>query len=713
MDEKIDKEIEKAICIVFSGRILTKCKLPIKNAHVSVSGFGSTTTNCKGYFRLLIEIDNIRTNRFVLNIKKKGYADLSKVYNTGIRRGIWFLTRATRTIINPTIDNIIVDTRPRFRTCSGTLRSQVNWSRFQKFYGFKDNPALRLSDELKKAVAISEQAKTCNDGIRVAIPANSLVDDSGNLPTGSVSVTVSTVDIYDPDSMPGDYTVDMGKGRTGFMVTYGAGSVTAIANGKNYQPKKKDATIFIPMNSFQLKNLGKKGSRQDAELLKFNEETGMWERIGSTEYLPKSQTFQANLNQFSTFNVDLVRDDPACIKVDATGLFNEDTLHLEITTSYDEIESIVKRKSADNSSLRYHAIINLPQTKQVGVQAYRPNGTSSDPITEVVYTNSGGSGSNPLPNYDDCIGDPADEADNEVVLAYDLTVPTIEYQYLENDGIKLTFRFNWQQERSGLRTDLFELWESADGGSYSKIDNTKVRATDSTEYQDVEYHLKRNNGVYKYKLRAMYGDYPTEYSDETSPFEITLATKLTIQNHLSADNNGSGFNWYEINGVLLLRIGRTKNIACDHSDEDAIELLNPDYEFTTDRVYQELRPPRIKPHPNYGDPNHVVQPIVPGEDVIPAIVRDTDGSYWMYIKCGNWGIRDFDSNINANFWPAFYDLIYDCDGATRVKKEAVVKIEPQYKTDTDVIDLSTIIPMKHFKDDPEDTDFCDNRGICT
>jgi hypothetical protein len=42
----------------------------------------------------------------------------------------------------------------------------------------------------------------CGPGIRVQIPANALVDEGGNPPTGNVQVAPSTVDLISPEQMP-------------------------------------------------------------------------------------------------------------------------------------------------------------------------------------------------------------------------------------------------------------------------------------------------------------------------------------------------------------------------------------------------------------------------------------------------------------------------------------------------------------------------------
>ena len=195
----------------FSGRVISTSDKAVVKATVDVNG-KTTKTDKYGFFRLtVLAKEKKQDNRFVMNIRKKGFGLVSKVYSSGIKDGVWKMTKATVTIIDPSINNVIRDARLS-NICNGSLSSKVDWSRYEhrrtpRRVNSQGQYVGEASAAIKSAVEFAENATDCNGGISIALPANSLVDSQGNAPAGKVTVSLSTIDIYDPDSMPGDYTV--------------------------------------------------------------------------------------------------------------------------------------------------------------------------------------------------------------------------------------------------------------------------------------------------------------------------------------------------------------------------------------------------------------------------------------------------------------------------------------------------------------------------
>ncbi len=269
--------------VTFSGKILTKAGDPIGQAQVEVNGV-STQTDGNGAFKITVQADDQNVNnRFVMNIWKKGFGLVSRVYYNGIQDRSWVLTEATVTDIDPTLDNLITDGR-KSNICLGSLSSRVNWSNYNysQLPIHVENKDVYLADEsqeLKDAV-IFAQNRICNDGISLSIPANSLVAGEGNPPSRKVSVSLSTIDIYEPDSMPGDYTVYIDNTSSGYMVTYGAGTIIISSGNKTYNLKQgATATLQIPVNSAQLKNT----LPDTVPLLQYDEKQGVWKAIGEAK----------------------------------------------------------------------------------------------------------------------------------------------------------------------------------------------------------------------------------------------------------------------------------------------------------------------------------------------------------------------------------------------------------------------------------------------
>ena len=134
------------------------------------------------------------------------------------------------------------DASSRLR-CVGQLSGCVDWSRYpvQRVPRFVDAFANLTTGpvpaELQHALDILADGTECSPGLSITVPPNALVDSSGRPPKDDVKVTISTVDLYAPDSMPGDYSVDV-EGRDRWMQSFGAGSVSIAAEGKEYQLRK-------------------------------------------------------------------------------------------------------------------------------------------------------------------------------------------------------------------------------------------------------------------------------------------------------------------------------------------------------------------------------------------------------------------------------------------------------------------------------------------
>ncbi|MFW9872737.1 MAG: carboxypeptidase-like regulatory domain-containing protein [Candidatus Thorarchaeota archaeon] len=292
----------------FSGYVKSDSHKPIVNAIVEVitGEFNSdknskrtTKTDENGYFKLRISTD-ARKPRFVLNIMKEGYGLFSKVFFRAKQNRTWLLTKGTIHKIDPTIDNTIQDT-PEV--------SKRQLLRTKKTEAIKKLSNQRLQEKRDK-------------GIKFTINKNTLVDTEGKAPEGLVNVTLATVDILGIDSMPGDFTAafkdEKGEDQIGYMITYGAGSVDVLANGKRYHLKPgSKAKIEIPLP----KHLeGSKSIPKTIPFLEYNREKGIWEEVGEGVFNGKTQVYTATTTHFSTFNMDILKTDQACLVVDGKGI---------------------------------------------------------------------------------------------------------------------------------------------------------------------------------------------------------------------------------------------------------------------------------------------------------------------------------------------------------------------------------------------------------
>jgi hypothetical protein len=181
-----------------------------------------------------------------------------------------------------------------------------------------------------------------------------------------LDVSVSTVDLYAPDSMPGDYTVRTKK-RTMWMQSYGAGTVNIQSGEKTFQLKKNtSAELTIPVDPTQLKMKGKIPSTMP--LLLYDAKRGEWTLIGEAKLNEKGDAYVAKVDHFSAFNTDLIKTDQACIRFKGDSLVSTDGIagkfKLDAIIPMGTAAPVVRSwdiTPSTESDPHLHTIINLPR----------------------------------------------------------------------------------------------------------------------------------------------------------------------------------------------------------------------------------------------------------------------------------------------------------------------------------------------------------------
>lgn len=140
----------------------------------------------------------------------------------------------------------------------------------------------------------------------VTLPANSLVDEDGIAPTGSVVAEITIIDpSTDPDLMPGDFqTIDSTTGVTSQIESFGAVNVTFDdEDGNSYNiAEGETATVRIPLAS------GSTNAPDTIPLYHFNETTGFWDEDGTATLNEAGTYYEGTVSHFSTWNADRVYD---------------------------------------------------------------------------------------------------------------------------------------------------------------------------------------------------------------------------------------------------------------------------------------------------------------------------------------------------------------------------------------------------------------------
>lgn len=304
--------------ICFSGRVVDQNDAPIEGARVTFGGkvrHKPVSTNKEGVFKICVS----GSERFVLNITKLGYGMVSKVYTTSTADIEVAMEMATVVEgLDPTQEITITDEVPNQGRPAQPDLSRVSspldtlpfvYNAAGKLIAFGAPP------EVNDAYEAIESFEPQQTGATVTVEADGLeeADEEKNTASlsqaekrlGKVTGSVSTVDIYLPDGMPGDYSTRMSNGEGGYMVPYGAVDVNFYSNGKELQLKKgKFATLTIPVDTLKL--IYKKKLPPTIPLLVYNKDTGEWERDGKNEgVLNKEGTaYVARVSHFSVFNMD-------------------------------------------------------------------------------------------------------------------------------------------------------------------------------------------------------------------------------------------------------------------------------------------------------------------------------------------------------------------------------------------------------------------------
>ncbi len=318
---------------VFSGQVVDEDGAGIAEAFVEV-GDQNTSTNEKGLFT--IEVDS--TDRYVLNVTKLGFGFVSKIYFESDSNLLITMTTATvETIeVEEQEDTVVVqDTAP---PQSAPLSSTItNVSSPLDTIAFIIDPNGRLigfgaPDEVAEIYDAAAEFEPPDGGATVEIVPKDL-EETGGTDEASlffqsderkpITASISTIDIYSPDGMPGDYTVIQSDGKTrGYMETFGAVDINFSRDGKTLQLKKgKTAKVTIPIDFITRKYFGEELPKT-MKMWVYDKKEGVWKRDGENvgRLNEEGTAYEARISHFSIFNMDEEFGTPTCYKMCASGI---------------------------------------------------------------------------------------------------------------------------------------------------------------------------------------------------------------------------------------------------------------------------------------------------------------------------------------------------------------------------------------------------------
>jgi len=349
---------------------------------------------------------------YVVNVKVKGYGLVSKVFpGTVPANQTYELKKATVVPFNITVGGLLVDTQ---NNCSGSFSRRADWSVSPKaslptrVNSQGEISGYGMSEALQLAYDFHAKATPCNNGIQVTIPANSI---TGPGSPASISASMSVVDLFSPDGMPGD-----GSSEGGLMESFGAFSIELYDDkGNNFnlnEKEGKEAEVVFPAN---VVIRDPKGLPESIPLLYYDEKKGKWRKEGSATLDIQRMAYVAKVKHFSAINLDLEKNNPACLRIrDVEGTSetppNEAPYDVEVTipASVSSASPRVSRRTINPADLctnagfeRQFALTRLPEATDVSIVFFRTPG----PIPVATYVTTTGT-AHPAelsdPNRPDC-----------------------------------------------------------------------------------------------------------------------------------------------------------------------------------------------------------------------------------------------------------------------------------------------------------------------
>lgn len=290
-----------------SGVVLDTKGKPIDDAELSTQGRVFVTDKNGEFFMDCLKPES----RIVVNVTKFGFGFTSKIYQGSAAGVVITLARATIKTINLNDvegDSIVIEERNP--DIQGPISSKYGvsnpladipfvYNEVGKLIGFEMPGSLQSIYN-----AISNFAPPVL-GARVIIPKEGL---DVNPDDRSVEASIQTIDIYSPDGMPGDFTVQLTDGGTGFMRSFGAVNFDIFSRKKpiGLKPKYR-AKIVIPVDTLSI--LTKQNLPDEIPFLIYDAAIGRWQEEGKARLDRKTMMYSAYTTHFSSFNMDMVFGD--------------------------------------------------------------------------------------------------------------------------------------------------------------------------------------------------------------------------------------------------------------------------------------------------------------------------------------------------------------------------------------------------------------------
>ncbi|GMQ83129.1 MAG: hypothetical protein BMS9Abin05_2613 [Rhodothermia bacterium] len=635
---------------------------PVAGVVVLVNGHKARSDE-KGIFRLNVPA----SQRYILNARKPGYGLLSRVFDGPFSNVKLHLNEGTSVRADPT-QAIVVQNVRTSGSCVDPAIKLIDWGQFptqavpRTFDSMGAMVPNAFPPELQQAIDLIGAGPICNPGITVRIPANSLVNSANAPPGGKVDVTVATIDLYSPDAMPGDYTVASSTDAT-FMQSYGAGTIDIWSDGRLLQLKKgAKAEVIIPVDALQSLQITKGNTKapESIPLLRYDPKTATWRPHGKAFFDKKLNAYRGFITHLSEINMDILKTNPSCVRIDATAISDDFRVYVTVPTS--GTAPVVRDRPIGNTSEKIHALYNLPNNTNISIVPYQTTGLTLTPLGN-YWINTGGPQSPATPN-------PPNPATDYAQCQRSLAIADL--------GVDQSPSLFGPASTSSLQVDLSwtyrwgTLVSSADGylaqrSTSSTFFGTPTTVFDSLNNNDhdspkVLQDVVPSAGTYYYRARANSGPWSNVLQVQVA--DTATPSVLRIVNDLPGPNA----DWQKWNGLISIRIGPTAASV------------------TSDSTYETLTPYDSVPY-NASIPRQVLGT---GQSA-DFDVSGFSGEYWIWMGAGWWDLILDTVTFDPLWWEKTLTVVTDCTNTTQVFKTNLIQVIPPFEN-PEVINASDYLP---------------------
>lgn len=352
--------------VLFSGVVKDQDGNPLEKALIEL-GDRRTESGPRGEFSLTSKPDQA----YVLNISRRGYAELSRRLLQPTRGRTFTLTEAFAQPINPFADNTVVDARKEWQQAT-----------------FKDPRG--------------EQRRYTRRGGQVRVSKDTLVDAQGNPPQAAAGPFTAYIATVDPvtETMLGDFSAESSDGKDVVLFSLGALFFEVRdAAGQEYNLKPgATADMEIPV---QDPILGAEQVPSKIDMWTYDLAAGTWRELADAAAFTGS-AFKTQVASFSTKNADIEKTTPACIRVQLDTTLPADGTYVarvDVTVSPGSVRRYEVTLDDENN-----VIYNLPENAPYVIELFDgapPGGVLRQTIPGNTGPAWGSTGVPPYP-YADC-----------------------------------------------------------------------------------------------------------------------------------------------------------------------------------------------------------------------------------------------------------------------------------------------------------------------